>query len=97
MGEDSPDTTETTSFLSMTPSSSSRKGEENLNTWADGNEQSDSQIDYIDVSNENREWVTNAQTKGVDNPSSPLQHETIQIHIKYDIIWSGNKIMTANT
>jgi len=40
-----------------------QKGHENLYTWADGNGESDRQIDYIAVSNGNRNMGTNAQTK----------------------------------
>ena len=51
---------------------------------------SDRQIGYIAVSNEHRSWATNAQTKGVGNPNSTLQHKTLKIAIKYDIIRTNN-------
>ena len=63
-----------------------KKGGGGLNTWTNGNEHSGIQIDYTAVSNENMDWETNAQTKGVDDPNRPLQRATIQIDIKYDII-----------
>ena len=51
-------------------------------------------IDYIAVSNEQRRWVTNAQTKGVSNPNRTLQRKTIKIDIKYDIVRTN--IQTPN-
>ena len=59
---------------------------ENLIKRTNGTKTSNRQIDYIAFSSERRNWVTNAQTKGVANPNSTLQHKTIKIDIKYDLI-----------
>ena len=67
------------------------KGKKNRNTWANGNETRERQIDYIAAPNEHRKWVANVQTKGVENPDSPLQRKTIKINIKYDIISTNAK------
>ena len=69
---------------------------QNLTTWTKGVETCNRQIDYIPVSNEHRWWITNAQTKGVAAPNSTLQHRTMGIDIKYDIIRT-NKPMQNST
>ena len=86
----SPNNGTAVTFLFLTPSSSSsrKRGQENLNKWTNGNEQSDRQIDYIEVSTEYRDWVAGALTKRVANPDIPLQRKTIQIDEKYDAIRS---------
>lgn len=47
-------------------------------------------IDYIAVPM-NRSWVTNAQTKGVANPNSAIQHANLKMVIKYDIVRTNNQ------
>ena len=57
-----------------------------LNTRTSGGETGESRIDYVAASDERGDWVTNEQTRGVSNPSSPIHRKTIQIDIRYDII-----------
>ena len=85
-----------TTSSSQTPFLPKKGLTENRITWTDGAETRNRQIDYVAVSNGRRNWVANAQAKGVANSNGTLHHKTIKIDIKYDIIRT-NKPLTINT
>ena len=62
-----------------------KKQKNNSITWQNAEEGACKQLDYIMISNKQRNWVTQVRTKGTANPNSTNQHQVLLLLLKMRI------------